>query len=444
MDLHISAEQLTGSVPDSLRGGRLLSNGPGWNQYGDTFIHPFDGHGYLRSFAFNEDGSVDVKARFIETESYNIESEKNDLIVRGFATNPHDQFWKNLPRGIPKPSQAHGIPMSVTTSGFLEPTAGPYFGVQQHVDCTPASTTLKVSWTPFAGGTAGFGGAFPYPTPQGAFIIDGCTGVSPTLHLQSGVEYTFDQSDVSNWYHPFEFTGDWVGVPNGGKGNGGHFALGLGAYNQDEKDFYWDSIEDTLPKKRTYYANGAEMDHFDYRSNFYFPKWEWKKTAFHLTLKIEPSYTNADGVMYTPKEMYYNCHHHFGFTGKIIVEDVDTPQMFPTAAADPNLDKLDALSEFEASCGAFYLNNYETNPVCDGKQFLCGDKGDATRVEIGAPYHPVHCANAWEDEDGDHLHLVASCWPPDAVRRLARSGSSLLGSWEQLLDGDFSEVPKAS
>ena len=69
-----------------------------------------------------------------------------------------------------------------------------------------------------------------------------------------------------------------------------------------------------------------------------------------------------------------------------------------------------------------------------------GDKGDATRVEIGAPYHPVHCANAWEDEDGDHLHLVASCWPPDAVRRLARSGSSLLGSWEQLLDGDFSEV----
>ena len=51
--------------------------------------------------------------------------------------------------------------------------------------------------------------------------------------------------------------------------------------------------------------------------------------------------------MYTPKEMYYNCHHHFGFTGKIIVEDVDTPQMFPTAAADPNLDKLDALSEFE-------------------------------------------------------------------------------------------------
>ena len=102
IDLHIPVEEITGAVPVGLRGGRLLSNGPGWNQYGNTFIHPFDGHGYLRSFAFNDDGSMDLKARFIETESYIVEAEKDDLIVRGFATNPHDQFWKNMPRGIPR------------------------------------------------------------------------------------------------------------------------------------------------------------------------------------------------------------------------------------------------------------------------------------------------------------------------------------------------------
>lgn len=102
IDIHISTDQMTGSIPTCLRGGRLLSNGPGWTQYGNTFIHPFDGHGYLRSFAFNQDGSVDLKARFIETESYTVEAEEDELIVRGFATNPHDQFWKNMPRGIPR------------------------------------------------------------------------------------------------------------------------------------------------------------------------------------------------------------------------------------------------------------------------------------------------------------------------------------------------------
>ena len=30
--------------------------------------------------------------------------------------------------------------------------AGVGVGVQQHVDCTPAGTVLKVCWTPFAGG----------------------------------------------------------------------------------------------------------------------------------------------------------------------------------------------------------------------------------------------------------------------------------------------------
>jgi carotenoid cleavage dioxygenase-like enzyme len=76
-----------------------------------------------------------------------------------------------------------------------------------------------------------------------------------------------------------------------------------------------------------------------------------------------------------------------------------------------------------------------------------GAKGDALRVAIGAPYHPVHCANAWDGArpggagSSDRVHLLASCWPPAAVRRLAESGSSLLGSWEDLRDGDFSDVP---
>ena len=100
INLHISTENIVGIIPTSIRGGRLLSNGPGWNQYGDINLHPFDGHGYLRSFfSFNEDGSLSVKARFIETESYLLEKETETFTVRGFATNPHDQSGKTS--GIP-------------------------------------------------------------------------------------------------------------------------------------------------------------------------------------------------------------------------------------------------------------------------------------------------------------------------------------------------------
>ena len=75
--------------------------------------------------------------------------------------------------------------------------AGVGVGVQQHVDCTPAGTVLKVSWTPFAGGRTGFGGTFAYPATQGSFLIGGCVGTSPLLHLQSGVEYTPSTSPTS-------------------------------------------------------------------------------------------------------------------------------------------------------------------------------------------------------------------------------------------------------
>ena len=94
-----------------------------------------------------------------------------------------------------------------------------------------------------------------------------------------------------------------------------------------------------------------------------------------------------------------------------------------------------------AQCTVF---DREATLASDGTSHIhvvCRDKGDPVKVPIGAPYHPVHSANAWDDPHSGQVHLLASCWPPEAVRRLARSGTSLLGSWEDLLDGDFSEVP---
>ena len=52
--------------------------------------------------------------------------------------------------------------------------------------CTPTATTLKMKWNAYA-------------SEWGAYEIDGCGGVNPKLELVAGTEYTFDQSDASNW-----------------------------------------------------------------------------------------------------------------------------------------------------------------------------------------------------------------------------------------------------
>jgi all-trans-8'-apo-beta-carotenal 15,15'-oxygenase len=102
VDLHIAASEIVGSIPEPLRGGRLLSNGPGWTLIGGRLAHPFDGHGYLRCHEFGADGSVRVRARFVRTRVFVDEAREQRLIHRGLATNPADSFWKNLRIGAPR------------------------------------------------------------------------------------------------------------------------------------------------------------------------------------------------------------------------------------------------------------------------------------------------------------------------------------------------------
>lgn len=102
LDLRIPAGDVVGTIPAGLRGGRLLSNGPGWTHIGERLAHPFDGHGYVRSYAFDEDGGVSLRARFIRTRVFEDEQRAQRIVHRGFATNPSDRFWQNVGYGAPR------------------------------------------------------------------------------------------------------------------------------------------------------------------------------------------------------------------------------------------------------------------------------------------------------------------------------------------------------
>ena len=99
LDLEIPAARVDGRIPPELHGGRLLSNGPGWSVIGGVTAHPFDGHGYVRALAFRRDGSVRLRARFVETPSYRDEAAAGRLVDRGLATNLPGPFWRNLGLG---------------------------------------------------------------------------------------------------------------------------------------------------------------------------------------------------------------------------------------------------------------------------------------------------------------------------------------------------------
>lgn len=95
LDLRVEASRIEGALPAALRGGRLLSNGPGWTRIGGRLAHPFDGHGYLREFAFQPDGSLRLRARFVQTPAYQSEARAQRITHRGLATNLGDRFWQN-------------------------------------------------------------------------------------------------------------------------------------------------------------------------------------------------------------------------------------------------------------------------------------------------------------------------------------------------------------
>jgi len=102
ISIEVPPEDIQGTIPETLRGGRLWSNGPGWNIIGERVVHPFDGHGYVRRYQLTAEGGLRLDARFVRTAAYADEADKQRFVHRGLATNPSDHFWKNLRRTIPR------------------------------------------------------------------------------------------------------------------------------------------------------------------------------------------------------------------------------------------------------------------------------------------------------------------------------------------------------
>lgn len=222
-------------------------------------------------------------------------------------------------------------------------------------------TELKMKWDAFA-------------SEWGMYTIDGCEGVSPKLKIKAGVTYTFDQSDISNWYHPVGFAYIAGGAHTECEGGEEGACPELGGEEGGT------TIQ--------YYADGVAMDDAGesgfgldaYEPLFFNSQDNWAEQKFTVTLKIPTT------AKYT--RIYYFCHIHMGMSAEIEVEGTaggnvlnpDTLGGETEATALKIFDDIQtnhqgALSDFDKKCGFHNTMGemYSDNEACRHKHFLCGD-----------------------------------------------------------------------
>ncbi len=84
-----------GGLPSDLV-GYLFRNGAGQlARHGVAYQHPFDGDGYITRLRFSE-GEVGIMSRYVRTEEFKEEEQKQKMLYRSFGTNLPGGFRRNF------------------------------------------------------------------------------------------------------------------------------------------------------------------------------------------------------------------------------------------------------------------------------------------------------------------------------------------------------------
>jgi uncharacterized protein (DUF305 family)/plastocyanin len=169
-----------------------------------------------------------------------------------------------------------------------------------------------------------------------------------------GNVYTFDQTDVSNWYHP-------VGLafyPDGAHGadwGGEERAEVEGPY----LNYYIDDAATTCPD-----AGDTGLD--CYEPEFFYPRavWSEKRYTAELNVTQELAEASCGGII------YYFCHIHSKMSGRIVIKNADGSDINTMGFACPSeLDLYEpaSTSDFDAECGTYEAVSFSADgsSACD-------------------------------------------------------------------------------
>ena len=260
-----------------------------------------------------------------------------------------------IPAGGSLTAESLGEHCSKTEAGYdvaitgvdYSPAAG-----KSVTDCTPSATTLCATVNVFAG-------------ESGYYEFAGHTGASPDITAKVGDTLVFDQSDISNWYHPIGF----AYKPDGAHGAtwGGDELPEVEAAG--ELLYKIDGAATTCPD-----AGDTGLD--CYEPEFFYPRAEWATKKYTAELTITQAMVDAShgGVI------YYFCHIHSKMSGRIILQNADgsaATQADGSALANPTELPLYAPSTpdpVDNVCGTTGLEKYSGGKAAACSQrFVCGE-----------------------------------------------------------------------
>jgi hypothetical protein len=278
-------------------------------------------------------------------------------------------------------------------------------GVGHECDKTGA-TTLKMKWDEFA-------------SEWGMYTIDGCDGVAPKLKLSAGKTYTFEQYDVTNWYHPVGFAYIAGGAHTECKQGDGTLGecpeLG-GEEPETTIQYYVDG--DAITDDESLFGLDA------YEPLFFNEQGNWAEQKFKVTLKIPSDAT------YT--KIYYFCHIHMGMSAEIVIDGTAGGNVLhpgalgkeTEASALAIFDDIVAghqatLSDFDKSCGSHNTLGelYDNNEACMHKHFLCGD---GEKDEFNKCLEAIDC----------QMHVNMAVGTPTGVSKFATFARQMISHHE--------------
>ena len=228
----------------------------------------------------------------------------------------------------------------------------------------------------------------------GHYRVDGCDGVSPHLILAAGVEYTFHQTSVENWFHPLGF----AYFPDGALVDANE--LEPAVVKDDTVDASCVATE-TCDHPR-YFADantylGGPLGDGGFGLDEYEPTFASAIDVWQQAYTPVPEYNVRLTVNQTDTaEVFYFCHIHAGMSGRISICDLDgNGACTLRVAANPvELYSYTAPSEYDAECGTFGMEAYAgESGLCGDQRYLCTADGQTEDTVYGC-FDAIDCAMA--------------------------------------------------
>ncbi|GKY98006.1 hypothetical protein MPSEU_000758700 [Mayamaea pseudoterrestris] len=250
--------------------------------------------------------------------------------------------------------------------------------------CTSSTNTFTVKVNLFESEIDGFESGL-----TGYYYFEECGNVTnPTIGIEIGETYTFDQGDVSNYYHPMGFAyfpdGDHVekdelepGVSQGTSGCDETLTCPAPMYFVGGKYVGKYSNIDTVMNTTT---NVEDFGLDSYEPVFFYPLGEWAGLQpFSIQLHF-------DDETYT-KDIFYFCHIHEGMSARIKLLKNGVPI---NDELTPSIDYIyTPASDFDKKCGTYQLGDYTLPQSQCPETFVCDTTEKSNDVQAY-----TNCLNA--------------------------------------------------